>query len=152
MENGDAYMHYGPRERFYVSAGERGLFVIDSEEEKLVRTIPLNALSIPESGNNKIYVADMGKLHVIDADSLEVEKTINVDYPSDSGLGMAFNPVSAYLYVITAHNTVTVVDPSGGRIVDTLDACPSPRSVIANKKTGTVYVACPGGRAISVIK
>jgi len=147
------YMHMAGNKRIYLSSGKKGFLVIDAEKGEVVKKLEINALSTPASSNESVFVAGTGKLFVINGENLEIEKMIDLDYGNFGGLGLTYNPANAYLYAITANNTVTVVDPNGaGSIVGKMDVCNRPVALAANKKTGVVYVACPSDEAIAVLK
>jgi len=151
-DSGDIFMSIGPLDRFYLSSAAKGLIVVDRKAGKVVTTVPVTAFSIPESSLNTVYVAGPGKLYMIDAKTLKVKKTIDVDYPQIGGLGMALNPNTGHLFLVTAEDTVTVIDTAKGKKVDKLKVCSGPKSIAINKETNTVYVACPDSDTITVIK
>lgn len=149
---GSSFMRLGRSNRLYISFGVKGLIVFDGKAGRVVSSIPINAFSVPESGGDKIYVAGPEKLYIIDAKGLKVKKVIDVDYPNKGGLGMAINPKTGRLFLVTMDDTVTVVDTKKMKKVDKLKVCAGPRSIAINKTTNTVYVACPNSRTITVIK
>lgn len=149
-----SYMHRGPLGRLYLTSGNKGLGVVDGRKEKVIAvvSVPVNILSIPASAPNTIYAAGPGKLYAIDAKSLKVKKTIDVDYPARGGLGMDINPNTNHLFLVTSEDTVTVIDTKKGEKIDKLKVCKGPRSIAISKVTNTVYVACPNSDTITVIK
>lgn len=149
---GSAYMNIGALGRLYIGFGERGLGVVDAKLGKEIAIVPINALSIPESRLNTVYVAGTGKLYVVDAKTLKVKRTLDIDYPHVNGLGTALNHNTGHLFVVTKDNTVTVIDTKKLKIVDKLKVCKNPRSIVINQKTNTVYVACTNSQTIAVIK
>lgn len=150
---GDTFMLLGPLGRLYLSSVNKGLIVVDKKTGKVTATVPIeNLSSTPESSWNTVYVAGSGKLHIVDAKGLTVKKTIDIEYPNFSGLGMAINTKADRLFLITSGDTVTVIDTKKMKKMDKLKVCAGPRSIAINKTTNTVYVACPNSNAITVIK
>jgi len=147
-----SYMYRGPLGRLYLTSGNKGLGVVDGSKEKVIAAVPVNILSIPASARNTVYAAGPGKLYAIDAKSLKVKKTIDVDYPAKGGLGMDINPNTGHLFLVTSEDTVTVIDTKKWKKMGSLKVCKSPRSIAISKVTNNVYVACPNSDAITVIK
>ena len=147
------YMHMARNKRIYLSSGQKGLLVIDVEKGEVIKKLEIDALSTPASSNESVFVAGAGKLFVINGESHEVEKAISIEYGNKGGLGLVYNPVNGYVYVVTEDNTVTLVDSRGeGGIVGKIDVCANPKALAVNSRTGAVYVACPSGKAISVLR
>jgi len=152
-ESGSPYMHLAKNKRIYLSSGSRGLLVIDSEKGEVLKKIEINVLSAVASSSKHVFVAGPGKLYVIGAERVEVEKVISLDYGNYGGLGILYNRKNGYTYVVTEGNRVSIVDPQGsGRVVKKIDVCERPGSLAVNSKTGVVYVACPSAKAINVLK
>lgn len=148
----DSHMYRGPLNRLYLSAAKKGLGVVDGKKNRVIATVPIDAFSVPEGSGNTVYVAGPGKLYAIDAKSLKVKMTIDVDYPPRGGLGMAINPNTGHLFLVTSEDTVTVIDTKKGKKMDKLKVCKGPWSIAVSKGTNTVYVACPNSDTITVIK
>ncbi len=150
-DSGVVFMHLGENGRVYVSSRHKGLMILDGRAGKIVATIPFEAFSIPVSNENKVYVAGVGKVYFIDTTRLKIEKTIDVEYPNISGLGTALNYAKGHLFVVTAEDTITVIDTVKGKKLEKIKVCSDPKSIAVNKETSTVYVACPGSDKITVL-
>lgn len=145
------YMHFGRDKRIYLSLGRKGLLVIDAEKEEVLKKLEIDAYSTPASSGDYIFAAGPGKLYIIDSLHLELENIISIDYGNSAGLGLVYNPLNGYVYVVTEDNTVTLANPRIGKIVRKINVCERPKSLTVNNKTGVVYVACPAGNTVHVI-
>lgn len=146
------YMHLGLNKRLYLSLGRKGLIIIDREKGEVLKKLEIDAYSTPASSDEYIFVAGPGKLYIINSLHFELENIISIDYGNSTGLGLVYNPLNGYVYVITEDDTVTLADPRIGKIVRRINVCERPKALTLNSMTGNVYVACPAGSSIHVIR
>jgi YVTN family beta-propeller protein len=105
-------------------------------------------LYVANRGSDSISVIDYfisndGKFKNTTVANIPVQK-----YPSS----IAINPSTNRLYVPNYYsNTVSVIDGSSNRVIDTVSVGSNPASIAINPKTNMIYIANYGSNTVSVI-
>jgi len=152
------------RSRVYVANyASSSVSIIDGNSNAVITTVThFPNISAPtgityDSASDAIWVTNDGSdsggnfhwLTSIDADSFEVGSPIDV---GSEPWGVVFNPADDHMYVANrGDNTVSVISPTLGSVVNTIPVGQSPYNLAAHRSTGLVYVANFGSKSVSVL-
>jgi YVTN family beta-propeller protein len=123
--------------------------VIINGSDNSVSNIPINSYNVAVNPvTNTIYVTQNRTIAVINGTTRSEISSISMDNPGSIGV----NPITNKIYVASyTDNTVSVIDGSTNKIMETLTVGANPSHVAVNPITNKVYVTNQGSNSVSVI-
>lgn len=142
------------RKGYTANVGPGTVSVLDLENRKLIKTIPIsrNTQRISVSADDKwVFTSDQTKprLAVIDTSKDELARWI--DLPG-KGYGSASTPDSRWLVIALSNvNKVGIVDLKSMTVARTIDVPKAPQFVLMQPDGARAYVSCDSSRKVVVI-
>jgi len=122
--------------RVYLSHGTE-VKVLDADNDKVIGDISglkrdHGVAIVPELGRGFISDGDAGEVAIFDLKTLKITGRIKTDKDSDSIL---YDPASKHIFCFNGEpNSVSVIDPSAGKVIATLPLGGAPEQAVADGK------------------
>src|SRR5215469_11653841 len=131
------YITFDPASRrVYLSHGTE-VKVLDADNDKVIGDISglkrdHGVAIVPELGRGFISDGDAGEVAIFDLKTLKITGHIKTDKDSDSIL---YDPASKHIFCFNGEpNSVSVIDPSAGKVIATLPLGGAPEQAVADGK------------------
>jgi DNA-binding beta-propeller fold protein YncE/mono/diheme cytochrome c family protein len=140
----------GTKRVFTADRGSRRVTAIDARTGKIAGAIEdlggkTEHLAADEAGHVFLNMQDIGKLHKLDAQSLKVMETWQLDPPCGEPSSMDMDRIHNRIFIGCRSGLVTVVDGATGKIVATQPIGLGVDALEFDPRTSLIYVSTGGG-------
>ncbi len=148
----------GTQRVFTADRGSKRVTAIDAKTAKIAGAIDnlggrTEHLAADEAGHVFLNMQDVGKLHKLDARSLKVMETWQLDPPCGQPSSMDMDRIHDSVFIGCRSGLFAVVDGATGKIVATQPIGPVVDALEFDPKTGLIYVSTGGGEgALSIFR